>query len=235
MGMPMLSRTFMLTFDDGPLPGKTDRVLDAVKKMTAADGTKVRVAFFMIGDAPQDAVVAKQFFAPYEIWIHKGSMQRYPELVRRVLAEGHFVGNHTAHHAWLRWPWFWSHTAIHKEIRDWENHAGEPLPKPKLFRPPHLIENEGVALSSAELGYQIVTGYTVGDASPTDSVQDIQARISRIFADPKIPVGQPVVLIFHDIMPKTYEHLSEIVSYLQQQGHTLIHFDPAKLVSTVKR
>ncbi len=232
------SRMFMLTFDDGPVPGKTDLVLDAVKKMKTADGTRVKAAFFMIGDAPKDALAARRYFAPYEIWTNKGSMLEYPDLVKRVLAEGHFVGNHTAHHAWLRWPWFWSHTAIHEEIRDWEthaSHAGAPLPKPKLFRPPHLIKNEGVTASSKLLGYQVVTGYTVGDASPLNSIEDIKTRITQIFADPKIPAGEPVVLIFHDIMPKTYQHLTEIVTYLRQQGHELVHFDPGKLTTPAQR
>src|SRR5262249_45935407 len=67
-----LRRKFVLTFDDGPLPGKTDLVLDAVKKFTAPDGSPVKVAFFMIGDAPRDPLAARRYFAPYEVWIHKG-------------------------------------------------------------------------------------------------------------------------------------------------------------------
>ena len=59
-----------LTFDDGPVPGVTDKVLD----MLAA--SEVKATFFCIGD----------------------NVQKHPELYRRILDEGHAVGNHTFHH-----------------------------------------------------------------------------------------------------------------------------------------
>jgi len=59
-----------LTFDDGPVPGVTDKVLD----MLAA--SEVKATFFCIG--------------------HN---EKHPaELYRRILDEGHAVGNHTFHH-----------------------------------------------------------------------------------------------------------------------------------------
>ncbi len=59
-----------LTFDDGPTPGFTDRVLDILQQHNA------HASFFLIGSQ------AKQ----------------HPELVRRMIAEGHTVGNHTWDH-----------------------------------------------------------------------------------------------------------------------------------------
>lgn len=59
-----------LTFDDGPVPGVTDKVLD----MLAA--SEVKATFFCIGQ----------------------NVQKHPELYRRILDEGHAVGNHTFHH-----------------------------------------------------------------------------------------------------------------------------------------
>jgi len=59
-----------LTFDDGPVPGVTDKVLD----MLAA--SEVKATFFCIGH----------------------NVQKHPELYRRILDEGHAVGNHTFHH-----------------------------------------------------------------------------------------------------------------------------------------
>ncbi len=58
------------TFDDGPIPGVTTRILDEFKKR------KLHATFFMIG---------RQIAA-------------HPDLARRVLAEGHNVGNHTYTH-----------------------------------------------------------------------------------------------------------------------------------------
>ena len=59
-----------LTFDDGPWPGQTDKILAILKK----EG--VRATFFMLGT----------------------QVRRSPELVRRVAAEGHTVGSHSLSH-----------------------------------------------------------------------------------------------------------------------------------------
>ena len=46
---------FMLSFDDGPMPGRTDRVLQALRQLRNIDGKPVKAAFFMIGDSPSAA------------------------------------------------------------------------------------------------------------------------------------------------------------------------------------
>jgi hypothetical protein len=60
-----------LTFDDGPHPEFTPRLMDILKKYEA------RATFFMVGEAAQ----------------------RFPELVRRVAQAGHAIGNHSWDHA----------------------------------------------------------------------------------------------------------------------------------------
>lgn len=59
-----------LTFDDGPSPDVTPRVLDILREKNA------RATFFVVGR----------------------QVERHPELARRVSAEGHVVGNHTYSH-----------------------------------------------------------------------------------------------------------------------------------------
>lgn len=59
-----------LTFDDGPIPEITPWVLDELKKHNA------KATFFCIGE----------------------NVQKHPEIFRRILAEGHSVGNHTFKH-----------------------------------------------------------------------------------------------------------------------------------------
>lgn len=63
-------RTVYLTFDDGPMPGPTDFVLDALKEY------KAHATFFCIGN----------------------NIRKYPEVFNRILNEGHQVGNHTDQH-----------------------------------------------------------------------------------------------------------------------------------------
>src|SRR6185369_4744618 len=67
-----------LTFDDGPDPKWTPQVLDILK----ARG--VKAAFFLVGV----------------------NAEKYPDLVRRIVAEGHEIGNHTYYHPNLAicWP-----------------------------------------------------------------------------------------------------------------------------------
>ena len=62
-----------MTFDDGPSPGNTTRLLDILKQRN------IKVTFFMIGPN----VVA------------------HPEIARRALAEGHEIGNHSWTHPQL--------------------------------------------------------------------------------------------------------------------------------------
>ena len=62
--------TLYLTFDDGPVPGVTDQVLDILKD------TGVRATFFCIGD----------------------NVKKHPELFARIQEEGHITANHTFHH-----------------------------------------------------------------------------------------------------------------------------------------
>jgi peptidoglycan/xylan/chitin deacetylase (PgdA/CDA1 family) len=71
--LPLAPKEVVLTFDDGPLPGTTERILDTLRREC------VRATFFVVG---------KEVAAS-------------PSLVRRELAEGHTVGNHTLTHALL--------------------------------------------------------------------------------------------------------------------------------------
>ncbi|MCC5936394.1 MAG: polysaccharide deacetylase family protein [Lunatimonas sp.] len=63
-------RQVYLTFDDGPVPGITDFVLEELTKRGMG------ATFFMVGE----------------------NVSRHPELAREVVASGHAVGNHTYHH-----------------------------------------------------------------------------------------------------------------------------------------
>lgn len=59
-----------LTFDDGPVPGPTEFVLEELKKVSA------KATFFCIGD----------------------NIRKHPDIFTKVLAEGHVIGNHTFNH-----------------------------------------------------------------------------------------------------------------------------------------
>jgi peptidoglycan-N-acetylglucosamine deacetylase len=95
-----------LTFDDGPDPDWTHRILD----LLAAAGC--HAIFFMVGS----------------------EARRYPAVVRRIVREGHAVGNHTWSH---RHPWMISRAAAQREVRDGAAAIADAAGvKPRLFRPP---------------------------------------------------------------------------------------------------
>jgi len=96
-----------LTFDDGPNPPFTSQILDVLQHYN------VKASFFDVG-----------YLA-----------HRYPDLVRREMAEGHTVGNHTWNHAHL--PAL-STGDIIKEINDTSDELQKITgTRPTFFRPPY--------------------------------------------------------------------------------------------------
>jgi peptidoglycan-N-acetylglucosamine deacetylase len=96
-----------LTFDDGPDPHWTPRILD----LLATAGC--RATFFMVGL----------------------QALRHPGLVRRVIAEGHEVGNHTWSH---RNPWTMAAHAARREVSDGSAAVADAAGiTPRYFRPPY--------------------------------------------------------------------------------------------------
>lgn len=63
-------RAVYLTFDDGPIPDVTPKVLDILRQYN------IKATFFMVGD----------------------NVRKYPDIFRLVLADGHRIGNHTFNH-----------------------------------------------------------------------------------------------------------------------------------------
>lgn len=68
--IPDAGKTIYLTFDDGPIPGLTEWVLDRLKEFNA------KATFFCVGE----------------------NVRKYPDVFKRIVAEGHTVGNHTQRH-----------------------------------------------------------------------------------------------------------------------------------------
>jgi peptidoglycan/xylan/chitin deacetylase (PgdA/CDA1 family) len=99
-------RSVALTFDDGPSVPYTGQVLDILRK------NRIHATFFLCG----------------------ANAERYPDLVRRIKAEGHEIGNHTYSHPWL---YLMDRAKIADEI-DRTQDALEKISgrRPRLFRPP---------------------------------------------------------------------------------------------------
>ena len=68
--IPNSEKKIYLTFDDGPIPGVTEWVLDLLKE------ENIKATFFCIGD----------------------NVKKHPDVFKRILSEGHQTGNHTFNH-----------------------------------------------------------------------------------------------------------------------------------------
>jgi peptidoglycan-N-acetylglucosamine deacetylase len=104
---PAKSRSVVLTFDDGPASPFTDRILDIL-----ADH-KISATFFLCGK----------------------NVERHPEIARRIVREGHTIGNHTYSHSLL---FVRSGRFMAGEI-DRAQEAIQQVTgiRPTLFRPPY--------------------------------------------------------------------------------------------------
>lgn len=104
-------RTLYLTFDDGPVPGPTEFVLDVLGRYG------IKAAFFAVGD----------------------NITKHPDLARRIVAEGHTLANHTYRHVkgWQKTL----KEYMQEIVDCWEAlRAVGALPEGKrrpLFRPPY--------------------------------------------------------------------------------------------------
>lgn len=117
-------RSLYLTFDDGPRPGVTDRILETLGR----EG--VPATFFLVGAA----------------------VRRHPEIARRVAAAGHEVGNHTRSHRKLhRLGREAVRAEIVGGHQDIVEITGEI---PRAFRAPHGYRNPFVSRVTRRLRYR---------------------------------------------------------------------------------
>ncbi len=116
----------LLTFDDGPDPENTPKVLDILSKYN------VKALFF---------IIAK-------------NAEQHPEIIRRILNEGHAIGSHTYNHnPFMAFRTSGSYT---KELK----HADEVFKSlninTKLFRPPLGITNAMIRKAIDKMNYHVV-------------------------------------------------------------------------------
>ena len=121
-------KVLYLTFDAGYENGYTDQILNVLKKHN------VKAAFFLVGDY----------------------LERNGDLVRRMVEEGHIVGNHTASHPNM--SKIADKGAFSKELQEvetlFQQITGKELPK--FYRPPQGVYSQQNLEHAKELGYKTV-------------------------------------------------------------------------------
>lgn len=176
-----------LTFDAGYENGYTEKILDILKE------EEVKATFFLVGDY----------------------IESNPEIVKRMVDEGHTVGNHTMSHPDM--SAIASKDDFEKELKDLEVLYKEVTGKTmkKIYRPPQGKYSEDNLALAREMGYSTVfwsLAYVdwLVDEQPTreDALNTLNSRIH-----------DGAVVLLHSTSKTNCEILQELIKGWKEEGY----------------
>ena len=175
-----------LTFDDGPIPQVTPLILNILREKN------VHATFFLVGE----------------------NVERYPELYRHILADGHRVGNHTYHHL----KGF--RTSCRRYLSDVEHCnavLGDGIGATPLLRPPYGRIRTSQKIALIRSGYRLVLWDVL--------THDYNKRYTseRMFDIVKRYTRPGSVIVFHDSLKsgeRMLQALPRVIDYLLAEGYS---------------
>ena len=186
MGDPA-EKVLYLTFDAGYENGHTEAILDVLAKHEAP------AAFFVVGTY----------------------IQQNPELVKRMAAEGHVVGNHTWHH----WDMdrIGDRKTFEQELTDVEAAYQEVVgtEMPRYYRPPRGVYAEKNLAMARALGYRTV----FWSLAYVDWKQDEQPTREEAFDKLLGRVHNGAVVLLHSTSATNAEILDELLTKWEEMGY----------------
>jgi peptidoglycan/xylan/chitin deacetylase (PgdA/CDA1 family) len=195
--LPLARKEVVLTFDDGPEPGSTRRVLDALRHEC------VKATFFLLGQ----------------------SAQAHPDLARRELADGHTIGNHTFSHPLLdRMSIAAAQAQIDRGFAAIDTVLyGSPaaVPRTPFFRFPGFVSTPALLQRLQQRGI-IVFGADLwaSDWNHMLPQQELALVLSRVEAN------QGGIILFHDTKAQTAAMLPAFLQTLRRRGYGVVHIVP---------
>lgn len=191
-------KVIYLTFDAGYENGNTPAILDALKKH------QVPATFFVVGNF----------------------LSTSPDLVKRMVSEGHIVGNHTYHH--LDMSKISSMETFSKEINDvetlYEEITGEKMIK--YYRPPQGKYSEENLKMAKELGYKTF----FWSLAYVDWYQDDQPTKEEAFDKLLGRIHPGAIVLLHSTSSTNGTILDELLTKWEEMGYTFKSLD--QLVET---
>jgi peptidoglycan/xylan/chitin deacetylase (PgdA/CDA1 family) len=180
-----------LTFDDGPDNTFTPAVLDVLK------AKQVRATFFLIGNR----------------------VEEYPDIAKRIIDEGHVIGNHTYSHPNTGRP---MGEQLRKEIEQMEATLARFNVAPSyLFRPPYGALSAPAALEIANFGYRLalwsVDSLDWRGLSKEEVVKNIMTQMGPGRVILQHSAGGPGEDLSGSVLA-----LSEVIDTLKQQGYSFM-------------
>ena len=186
-------KVLYLTFDAGYENGCTEKILDTLKKHD------VPAAFFLVGNY----------------------MEKNADLVRRMVAEGHIVGNHTMHHPDM--SKMESKEDFAKELTDLEalyrDITGEEMPK--YYRPPKGIYSKDNLRHAKELGYKTVFWSLAYVDWNNDKQPTAETAFSKLI--PRIHNG--AVVLLHSTSQTNAEIMDALLTRWKDMGYRFESID----------
>jgi peptidoglycan/xylan/chitin deacetylase (PgdA/CDA1 family) len=196
--LPLAAKEVVLTFDDGPWPGTTTKVLDALKREC------VHATFFLLG---RNALAA-------------------PALARRELADGHTIGHHSFAHPLLsRMSLAAADAEVEHGIAAVERAVyGTSSAKPRtpFFRFPGFASSPAL-LDDMEKRGLVVFGADLwaSDWNPMTPQQELALLLHRLDA-----AGRGIILL-HDTRAQTANMVPALLRALHARGYHVVHVVPA--------
>ncbi|MBR3773850.1 MAG: polysaccharide deacetylase family protein [Alistipes sp.] len=178
-----------LTFDDGPDADSTPRVLDLLKHYD------VRATFFVVGE----------------------QARQNPELIHRMVAEGHTVAGHSYYH--LPQSTLWSSQRYTEELFRCNDVVARLTGlRMRLYRPPFGVTNPPIARAVKNLGL-IPVGWSVRSLDTV--TKDTDRVVDRVMRGLR---GGDVILL-HDRLENSEELLAKLLTALRTQHYTTATVD----------
>ncbi|MCI8329272.1 MAG: polysaccharide deacetylase family protein [Oscillibacter sp.] len=180
--IPAGEKYIALTFDDGPRRGTTDRLLDGLKEREAS------ATFFLIGR----------------------QIEGNEDLVSRMAAEGHQVGNHTWNHQRLEGT---TSAVVAQEVARTEAVLEELLGGGEYWlRPPY---GQVTAGTEASFGVPMVKW----SVDPRDWESRNTEKVTQAILDYAEPNS---IILLHDIYPTSVDAALKVVDALQEEGYWFV-------------
>jgi len=177
-----------LTFDCGFENGNTPAILDALKNHHAP------ATFFIVGNY----------------------LETSPDLVKRMVEEGHLVANHTYHHPDM--SQISSKEAFSQELSKLESLYEETIGQPmeKYYRPPQGIYSESNLKLAKELGYQTF----FWSLAYVDWYQDKQPTHEEAFDKLLSRIHPGAIVLLHNTSSTNGEIMDELLTKWEEMGYT---------------
>ena len=186
-------KVIYLTFDCGYENGYTASILDTLKKHNAP------AAFFVVGNMIESA----------------------PDLIRRMVAEGHIVGNHTYHHPDM--SSISDQTAFQKELESLEalfqETTGQTMSK--YYRPPQGKYNVENLRQAKALGYKTI----LWSLAYVDWYVDDQPTPEQAYSKLLPRIHDGAIVLLHSTSRTNAEILDELLTKWEEMGFSFASLD----------